>query len=197
MPPFRRRPFRRPVPPRLIRRAARPPRPAARRALIRLQEAHALMAKGEFEQAGVILEDLATKAADRGIDRAPNLALQASRAWLEAGENERGIGLIRKALQYMHRVGQLRKLHTVSGRILSELRSRGLTQEAASIEAEIKEMLAGVDISAFKPVHAGKPAQLPAQCPQCGGNVRRDEVEWIDATSAVCDYCGSVLVQES
>jgi hypothetical protein len=192
----RRRPFRRPVR-RFIRRAARPPRPAARRAMRRLRDANALLARGEFSQAALILEDLATKAADRGIDRAPNLALQAARAWLEAGESERGVGLIRMALQFMHRVGQLRKLHNVSGRILSDLRSRGLTQEAASIEAEIKEMLAGVDTSAFQPMVAGKPAQLPAQCPQCGGNVRRDEVEWIDATSAACDYCGSVLVQES
>jgi hypothetical protein len=44
---------------------------------------------------------------------------------------------------------------------------------------------------------AGKPAQLPPQCPKCGGNIRRDEVEWIDATSAACDYCGSVVVGES
>ena len=159
--------------------------------------ANALLAQGEFAQAAAILEDLANKAADRGIDRAPNLALQAARAWLEAGETERGMKLIRLALQYMHRVGQLRKLHHMSGRILTELRSRGLTQEADAIEAEIKEMLTGVDTSAFQPTHSGKPVELPARCPQCGGNVRRDEVAWIDATSAACDYCGSVLVQES
>jgi len=140
---------------------------------------------------------LATKAAERGIERSPNLALQSARAWLDAGETERGMRLIRMALEYMHRTGQLQKLHHLSGRIVSELRSRGLTNEAAQIEAEIKEMLAGIDLSAFQPMQTGKTAQLPAQCPQCGGNVRRDEVEWIDATSAVCNYCGSVLVQES
>lgn len=194
MPPFRRRPFRPPLGPRLLRRAALPP--GARIALRRLQEANAFLAQGEFAQAALILEGLANEAAKRGIERAPNLALQAARAWLEAGETERGTQLIRTALQFMHRMGQLRKLHHVSGRILSELRSRGLAQEAAAIEAEIKEMLAGIDISAFRPVQAGKPAELPARCPQCGGNVRRDEVEWIDATSAACDYCGSVLVEE-
>lgn len=197
MPPFRRRPLRRPIRRRALRRAIRPPRPAARRALQKIREANALLARGEFASAAMIFEDLARKAADRGIDRAPNLALQSARAWLEAGETERAMQLIKMALEYMHRTGQLRKLHHVSGRIVSELRSRGLTSEAAEVEVEIKEMLAGVDLSAFQPVQGGKPTQLPAQCPQCGGNVRRDEVEWIDATSAVCDYCGSVLVQES
>lgn len=196
MPPFRRRPIRRHIRRQVLRRAVHPPRPAARQAMQRIREANALLAQGEFAQAAAIFEDLATKAAERGIERTPNLALQSARAWLEAGETERGMRLIRMALEYMHRTGQMRKLHHMSGRIVSELRSRGLTKEAADIEAEIKQMLAGIDLSAFQPVQTGKTAQLPAQCPKCGGNVRRDEVEWIDATSAACDYCGSVLVEE-
>ncbi|HEY71428.1 MAG TPA: hypothetical protein G4O08_12685 [Anaerolineae bacterium] len=186
-----RRPFRRRFPP------GRPPRPAARQALLRLRKAHALMAQGDFEQAAHILDGLANAAAKRGIDRAPNLALQAARAWFEAGKTDRGMEMTRMAMQYMHRVGQLQKLHQVSGRILSELRSRGLTQEAAAIEAEIKEMLAGVDVSSFRTMQPARTAHLPPQCPQCGGNVRSDEVEWIDGVSATCNYCGSVLVQES
>jgi hypothetical protein len=164
--------------------------------LRKIREANALLARGEYAKAAAIFEDLAKKAADRGIERTPNLALQSARAWLESGETERGMQLIRMAIEYMHRTGQLRKLHNMSTRIVSELRSRELTKEAAEIEAEIRELMAGIDVSAFEPMQVGKSAQLPAQCPQCGGNVRRDEVEWIDATSAVCDYCGSVLVQE-
>jgi hypothetical protein len=192
--------LRRPPPRRPYRRRfplGRPPRPAARKALQRLRKAHALIAQGEFEQAARILSELANAAAKRGIDRAPNLALQAARAWFEAGEIERGMHMIRMALQYMHRVGALRKLHQVSGRVLSELRSRGLTEEAAAIEVEIKEMLAGVDVSGFQIPQPSKTAHLPAQCPHCGGNVRSDEVDWIDAHSATCNYCGSVLVQET
>jgi len=196
MPRFRRRPFRRPRRPGFIRHAGRRPGPLARRAMRRLREANAFLARGEFSEAALILEGLANQAADRGVDRAPNLALQAARAWLEAGETERGIQMTRMALQYMHRTGQLRKLNQLGTRTVSELKSRGLSQEATAVEAEINEMLAGVDTSAFQQVQAGKPANLPAKCPQCGGNVRRDEVEWIDATSAECDYCGSVLVQE-
>ena len=40
---------------------------------------------------------------------------------------------------------------------------------------------------------AEAPPRLPAECPNCAGPVRSDEVEWIDAVSAACTYCGSVL----
>jgi hypothetical protein len=36
-------------------------------------------------------------------------------------------------------------------------------------------------------------AKLPAKCPQCGGNVLPDEIEWVDEHSAICDYCGSLI----
>jgi hypothetical protein len=40
------------------------------------------------------------------------------------------------------------------------------------------------------PAELGK---LPPECPNCGGSVHPDELEWTDSHSAVCDYCGSVI----
>ena len=34
---------------------------------------------------------------------------------------------------------------------------------------------------------------LPAACPQCGGGLRSDQAQWIDADSATCPWCGSVV----
>jgi hypothetical protein len=34
---------------------------------------------------------------------------------------------------------------------------------------------------------------LPSACPQCGGGLRSDEARWIDAGSAACPWCGSVV----
>jgi hypothetical protein len=34
---------------------------------------------------------------------------------------------------------------------------------------------------------------LPANCPQCGGPVRAQEVRWTGKQSAACAYCGSDL----
>ncbi len=39
--------------------------------------------------------------------------------------------------------------------------------------------------------------KLPPECPNCGGNVHPDEIEWTDSHSAVCDYCGSIIQAES
>lgn len=34
---------------------------------------------------------------------------------------------------------------------------------------------------------------LPSTCPQCAGALRSDEAQWIDAESATCPWCGSVV----
>jgi hypothetical protein len=39
--------------------------------------------------------------------------------------------------------------------------------------------------------------KLPLKCPNCGGSVHPDELEWTDSRSAICDYCGSILETES
>jgi hypothetical protein len=39
----------------------------------------------------------------------------------------------------------------------------------------------------------GQRGKLPGACPQCGAPLRSDSVEWIDAQSAECDSCGSVI----
>jgi hypothetical protein len=38
-----------------------------------------------------------------------------------------------------------------------------------------------------------KVAKLPPECPNCGGSVHPDELEWTDSHSAVCDYCGGII----
>ena len=37
---------------------------------------------------------------------------------------------------------------------------------------------------------------LPARCGQCGALIRTDEIEWIDAQTAECAYCGSPIRPE-
>ncbi|MFT3892157.1 MAG: hypothetical protein QM730_11030 [Anaerolineales bacterium] len=42
-----------------------------------------------------------------------------------------------------------------------------------------------------EPIHRAD--RLPADCPQCGGPVRAQEVRWTGKQSAACAYCGSSL----
>ncbi|MGD2253189.1 MAG: hypothetical protein PVF70_09785 [Anaerolineales bacterium] len=187
---------RRPRPLRRARRILRRPvpvPPAARRALKRLNRAHQLMAQGEYAQAAIIYEELAESAERQAVRRSPQLNLQAGMAWLKAGEKERALARLRQGLLQMLRLGQTQRFQAAAHRILTELRNYGMAEQAQALEAELKRELSGLGLTLTAP--ASKPGRphLPAKCPSCGGNVRRDEVEWLDAGTAVCDYCGSTL----
>jgi hypothetical protein len=181
---FRRRPLRPRIP--------RPIGPRRHPALQRLQRAHQLMSEGSFTEAGQLFEELAVGAETRGIPRAPQLFLLAGHAFVNTEDSEHGIELLKRGLQLMGRMGQLRRLPAASQRVLNELQTLSLEEERASLEEEINQILTqwGVELSA--PSRGEKP-HLPGKCPQCGGTVHPQEVEWIDERSASCDYCGSIL----
>ena len=191
MPNFRRPRRRRPFT--AGRRYPRGIPPATRKALRKLKQAHELMENNQPAEAAVIFDDLADKGAKRGIPRAPQLYLQAGRAWIEAGEIERGVQRLDTGLDLMIRMKQLRRLPVISQRVLHDLKEYGLTDQAVAMEEKINTLLAeyGLSLATASP-HTEK-ARLPAKCTYCGGNVLPDEVEWFDNRQASCTYCGSLL----
>ncbi|MEW6569290.1 MAG: hypothetical protein AB1449_14230 [Chloroflexota bacterium] len=187
---FRRRPF-----PRRWR-AVRRMGPAAQVALARLQQAHAWLAQGAYPQAAALFTELAEEASARGLPRAPQLFLQAGRAHILAGETASGIACLRQGLTRMAKLGQVGRLPRVAHRVLDELRARGLSTEADSLQAELPALVPGLRVEA--PLAAsGSARRLPAKCPYCGGTVHPESVEWLDEMSATCDYCGSVVQAET
>ena len=198
MPIFRRRPFRRrrrPFP--AGRRYPRDLPPAAREALRQLKQAHELMEQSQPAEAAVIFDELAEDGAKRGIPRAPQLYLQAGRAWIEAGEIERGVQRLDTGLDLMGRMKQLRRLPVICQRILSELKEYGLTDQAAVLEEKMNSMLAAYGLSLATASSRTEKPRLPAKCTYCGGNVLPDEVEWFENHQASCTYCGSLLEAKS
>jgi hypothetical protein len=181
---FRRRPFRRG-----IRRPVTPRRDAALR---RLQKAHQLLAEGSYKEASLIFKDLAEAAERRGIPRAPQLFLQAGNAALKGGEPKHAVALVTHGLHLMARMGQYRRLPVATRRVLDELQEHGLQDEREALEKEMQQILAKQELSLTSIPQTQKP-RLPTKCPQCGGIIRPQEVEWIDDRSASCDYCGSIL----
>ncbi|UCF62038.1 MAG: hypothetical protein JSV37_04940 [Anaerolineaceae bacterium] len=191
MPNFRRRPFRRRRRPFLADRR-RPP-PAARAALRQLKQAHELMDQNQPAEAAIIFDTLAEKGAKRLIPRAPQLYLQAGRAWIVAGEIERGMERLDTGLDLMVQMKQLRRLPVVSQRILTELKDHGLTDQAMVFEVKINDLFATYGLSLAAASTGAQKPRLPAKCTYCGGNVLPDEVEWFDNQQASCTYCGSLL----
>lgn len=159
-----------------------------------LAKAHSLFAAGEFGEAADLFENLAISAQAAGMPRAPRLFIQAARANWRAGQAAHGMDLLRSALDLLAAAGAGGVLAQAVNMSAAELNGLGLPREAGALRA-YASTLSGWDDSAAPAPTAGKPT-LPAQCPQCGGAVRSNEVDWIDEQTAECAYCGSPLRPE-
>jgi hypothetical protein len=158
-----------------------------------LQEANFAFNKGEYGRAGELFERIAETAAARGGPRAPIFYLQAGRARLLAGQTSLGMPSLKRGLELLAQRKQFPRLHQTGTRVISELNERGLTNEAAEMEAWLRTAspsAPALDPSPKKPV-------LPTHCPACGAAVRPDEVEWLDEITAECAYCESPVRAES
>lgn len=193
--PFRRRPlFRRgPLPP----PGARPPLPPRqRRALAR---ANGLLAHGQFVQAADIFEKLSQEAKRRGmLVRAADLALQASRAYFSADDAEAALDRATEAVRLLVRGGRAERVDRVVSRMTAALRQKGWSVQADQLEREAAQALAEVGLSLYEPRQripqvAEARGSLPAQCSGCGAQLIPDEVEWHDAHTAECLYCGTIV----
>ena len=85
----------------------------------------------------------------------------------------------------------------VLARICEALRNKGYDAEADQLEQEatraVEEM--GLSLEEAKLQAPGAPRRrgtLPAQCGGCGAPLTPDGVEWHDAQTAECTYCGTI-----
>ncbi|MDY7042422.1 MAG: hypothetical protein SVX38_16325 [Chloroflexota bacterium] len=186
------------------RRPRRPPRPGGPLRL--LGQAQRLFDEGQYQEAAPIFERLAEGAAGRGMwSRAGDLALQAGRCRLEAGQVDLALQRGKQALQLYGRGGLIGKIRSTLPRMVQALEDKGYHEQAQALRAEVEARLKNLppERRAAPPAPAGKwPAfqrpgtasrELPAQCSSCGAPVRPDEATWLDQTSAECPYCGSVI----
>jgi tetratricopeptide (TPR) repeat protein len=174
----------------MFRRFRRPPRPPQV-----LRRAHRLMEQGHYAEAADLFEKLAQGAESRAmLDRAGELHLQAGRAWLENGQAQAALSHGKRALGCFLRAGRPGRVFRTLPRMLEQLRSRGYQAEAEALQKEIQERFSQAGLEFRPPAAPAVPQQqrsLPGKCASCGGTLRSDEVEWIDATTAECPYCGS------
>jgi hypothetical protein len=107
--------------------------------------------------------------------------------------------LLRTGLGILLTAGALRRVRQMAGSAADELDELGHAPEAE----EVRKFLAGIpapDIPAAEtelqaPAGPARPV-LPTNCEKCGARVRSDEIEWIDAQTAECAYCGSPIRPE-
>ena len=157
-----------------------------------LRRANHLSEQGDHFNAGVIFEELAERALNRGLSRqTPMLHLQSAHAYVLAGEEEKGIILARKGLDMLADAQRWGKLNIVGQRVVDTLAVSGYAKESDGIQEWLSKTLDGRSSSKSTPDK--ELGQLPPKCPYCGATIRSDEVSWIDNKSAECAYCGSAV----
>lgn len=201
---IRRRPFRRPPRPPLRRPGVRPPsHPLPERARQALVRANRLMEEGAFLEAATAFSRLSGRARSAGmLLRAGELALRAARAYLAAGDTPAALEWARKGLRALVRGGRAGRVPRVLSRISGELRDKGYTAEADQLEEDVAQALErfglSFDASVQRPLpiagdhDAPARGSLPTRCAGCGAALVPDEVEWHDAHTAECIYCGTL-----
>ena len=158
-----------------------------------LQQAHAQMEAGDYAVSANSFEKLAQRAEKRNGPRAPFFYIQAGRAFLLSKDKSSAMVPLKKGLTMLAQAKNYRRLAKIGMSIVEDLKLHGNMKEAREINnLVISNMPAMADLPTE---HGPDPARIvpPVTCTSCGGPVRSDEVEWIDAHSAECPYCGVPL----
>ena len=167
--------------------------PPVRAAFQRLRHAHDLMHSGNYNEAAQQYQALAEGAEKRQLPQAPQLFLQAGRAWFEAGDSKSGLASIQKELNTLEIFRRFQRLNAVGSRIQSELDEKGFAHEASVIGSYLEQMRLDHDLRDLPISREVSGSKLPAKCSQCGGSIIPGQVERFKDGSAQCDYCGSVI----
>jgi predicted RNA-binding Zn-ribbon protein involved in translation (DUF1610 family) len=131
----------------------------------------------------------------RGLPQAGQLFLRAGHARIENNEMNNGLGLIKQGINLFANSNQIQRLNMIRPRLIAELQAKGFEREAAELDTMIHEMLDRHKVSGVGQ-RAQPQKRFPPKCSSCGGNLRPDEIEWIDSVNVACPYCGSVVQAE-
>jgi hypothetical protein len=149
-----------------------------------------MMTTGDYAGAADTFSQLAQGVENLFPRRAPILYVEAGRAAVLGGDVKTGVAHLRHGLTLLASQGRYHRMRTLGQRAIDELKARELNAEAGEIAGLLGASLPGE--LPVEPAPIGRPV-LPTNCPSCGGTVKPDEIEWIDDTTAECDYCGSPL----
>ena len=182
--------FRRPMRP--LRRAMFAGNPLVLQAVAR---ANQLMADGKPGDAAQIFERLAQEAEQRGRTKpAANAHAQAAHAYTAAKNEPAAMTQARAALTEFIQLGMNQRAANFYNNAIQTARVNGWASSANALQKEFGDKVKSLGTQ----VNLGSTqrGRLPSKCPHCAAPARSDEVDWIDANSAECIYCGGVIQTE-
>ena len=154
-------------------------------------EAERLMHSGQFAAAAQRFEAQAQEAERRARpEAAGHLHLRAARSYVEINDLDRADSHAERAIQLFIEAGRPGLVHRLLPRVLSGMERHGRQADAERLRAQVEQAFGA----------AGLPrrgtGRLPARCPNCGGPLRPDEVDWAAADTAECPFCSGIVKTE-
>lgn len=155
-----------------------------------VMRANQLLQSGRFDQAAMEYFQLANKLERIGKPRqSANMHAQAALAWAKAGNEERALNQANIALRQFTLLRMPRRIYEFKTEFEQTLHP-GKTANPVPPAPELE--YSAIKVAATPGVKTLR-GKLTEVCPKCGAPVRSDEVEWIDDTSAECDFCGAII----
>ena len=148
---------------------------------------------GHFEAAADAFIQLAYQMEKTGKPRqAANLHARAALALAKAGVEPRAMNQANIAFSQFTLLGMRQRISEFK----IELDQALHPEKAAISNVPLNQSSIKQENEGFAPAANTRRGKLPTTCHQCGAPVRSDEVEWVDDSSAECDFCGAILAAE-
>jgi predicted RNA-binding Zn-ribbon protein involved in translation (DUF1610 family) len=176
------------------------------------------LAEGNYIDAARSFEKISGTAMASGIKQGPRLLIETGRAYLYGGETARGMDFLKKGLSYLAQSGRRMSTRQLGENLIYDLQQRGLNQPAQDIHAFLTNLIGDQpdipEIARWNPFVrflSGIPAWnemthiqtsisskqghpvMPTRCPSCGAPISANDVDWADAVTAECPFCGSLI----
>lgn len=155
--------------------------------------ANQLFQIGQYESAAVEYVQLAQRLERTGKPRqAANMHAQAALAWAKAGIEHRASHQANIAFSQFTLLGMKQRITEFKTQYEQAVHPDSTNQNGNTTSSLAEHPRQPVTDNAGDSHHE----RLPSTCPHCGAPVRSTEIEWLDAQSAECDFCGAILQAE-
>jgi hypothetical protein len=163
----------------------------------KLKEAHRLFASGEYQKAADLYILLGDKAVERNLPQASNLYFRAFFAFLKIEKDQEAEKLLIKGFSWLKERKKWKRLRRSIDITKNKLIEENKPDYVAFVNEWISENVpSNVQNSTAwteAPVMPQQKCSLPSNCGNCGGPVNPKEVEWFNATTAICSFCGCII----
>lgn len=160
-----------------------------------LHQANQYLSNGQPGQAAPLFARLAgALEAEKHPRRAANLHAQAANAYADSQAEQSALAHARSALTLFIQYQMVGRTPVFYANITRKLTLRGMKASADALVREFGPVVGGLPVPLQPP--AARKTKLPASCPKCGAPLNPVEVNWTDADTAECAYCGAAVRAE-